>query len=73
MDSEKESKNLVNEFTQPNVDGLYTALDLMELGIELVRQRYVREHPDAGEEAIRKHINVWLQTPRSCATTLNQD
>lgn len=55
--------------TQPKVEGLYIALELMELGIELVRQRFIRENPGAGEEAIRQHVNAWLQSPREGTIT----
>ena len=51
--------------TQPNVKGLLMALELMELGIELVRQRFIRENPNASPEMVRKHVNNWLSTPRS--------
>jgi hypothetical protein len=59
-----------NGLTQPKVEGLYTALELMELGVELVRQRFIRENPSSSEEAIRKHVNAWLQSPRSDTTNL---
>jgi hypothetical protein len=52
--------------TQPNAKGLLMALELMELGIELVRQRFIRENPDASPEMVRKHVNEWLNSPR-CA------
>jgi hypothetical protein len=51
--------------TPPNAKGLLMALELMELGIELVRQRFIRENPDASPEVVRKHVNKWLNTPRS--------
>jgi hypothetical protein len=51
--------------TQPNVKGLLMALELMELGIERVRQRFIRENPNASPEMVRKHANEWLKTPRS--------
>lgn len=41
-DSEKPS---LNGQTQPNIQGLYTALDLMELGVELARQRLLGSTP----------------------------
>jgi hypothetical protein len=41
------------------------ALELMELGIERVRQRFIRENPNASPEMVRKHANEWLKTPRS--------
>ena len=61
-----------NGLTQPKVEGLYVALELMELGIELVRQRFVRENPGASEEAIRQYVNAWLQSPRSGTANLKR-
>ena len=61
-----------NGLTQPKVEGLYVALELMELGIELVRQRFVRENPGASEEAIRQYVNAWLQSPRSGTANLKE-
>jgi hypothetical protein len=56
--------------TQPKVEGLYMALELMELGYELVRQRFIRENPDADENAVRRHLNVWIGSPRNGASHL---
>jgi hypothetical protein len=61
---------MASKLTQPKIEGLYMALELMELGYELVRQRFMRENPDAGEDAIRQHMNAWVKTPRNSAGNL---
>jgi hypothetical protein len=60
----------ISTLTQPKVEGLHMALELMELGYELVRQRFIRENPDADEDAVRRHLNVWIGSPRNGASSL---
>ncbi|MFV1963125.1 MAG: hypothetical protein ACC658_14985, partial [Acidimicrobiia bacterium] len=40
--------------------GLQTTLDLVELGSELMAQRYRREHPEVSEEEIAAAVAGWL-------------
>lgn len=62
----------IGTLTQPKVEGLYMALELMELGYELVRQRFIRENPDADEDAVRRHLNAWIGSPRNGAGRLKK-
>lgn len=41
------------------------ALELMELGIALARQRISRLNPGASPEVIQDKVNEWICTPRS--------
>ncbi|MFN8792624.1 MAG: hypothetical protein ACK5Y2_14305 [Bdellovibrionales bacterium] len=59
-----------NTATQPKVEGLYMALELMELAYELVRQRFIRENPSASDDAVLQHINAWANSPRNGTTNL---
>ena len=54
----------VGELSQPKIEGLYMALELMELGYQLVHQRFIRENPGADEDAIRNHMRDWINSPR---------
>ncbi|MEZ4296292.1 MAG: hypothetical protein R3B70_15080 [Polyangiaceae bacterium] len=38
---------------------LHAAFELYELGEDLLRQRYRREHPDMTEEAIEASVRAW--------------
>jgi hypothetical protein len=40
--------------------GLRAALELTELGAQLLAQRYRREHPGASEEEVRRSVARWL-------------
>lgn len=40
--------------------GLRTALELTELGAQLLAQRYRREHPRASETEVRRVVEEWL-------------
>lgn len=48
----------------PNPAGLLLALELMELGIELTRQRLVRENTGVATDRINEMLRVWIMTPR---------
>jgi hypothetical protein len=43
-----------------NVNGFRIALELTELGAQLVAQRYRREHPEASEEEVRRVVAEWF-------------
>jgi len=51
--------------TKPNIQGLYIALELMDLGVALVRQRFIRDHPNADADAVTEYLSNWISTPRS--------
>lgn len=51
--------------TKPEPKGLMVALELMELGIALARQRISRLNPGASPEVIQDKVNEWICTPRS--------
>jgi hypothetical protein len=42
------------------VTGLRVALELTELGAQMLAQRYRREHPGAPEEEVRRVVAEWL-------------
>lgn len=48
----------------PNPHGLVRALELMELGIELARQRIVRQNPGISRADLITKTNEWLSAPR---------
>ena len=50
---------------KPNPQGLVLALELMELGIELARQRIARENPGISHAELVAKTNEWLRAPRS--------
>lgn len=43
---------------------LLCALDLMELGIEMMRQQICRKFPNAGEDDVNKKLQVWIDAPK---------
>lgn len=49
----------------PDPQGLVLALELMELGIELTKQRIVRECPNISRAELIVKTNEWLRAPRS--------
>jgi len=44
--------------------GLQAALELTELGAQLVAQRYRRENPLASEAEVRRVVTVWFADRR---------
>ena len=40
---------------------LRTALDLFEAGVEMMRQRLRRDHPDLAEREIAARLTAWLR------------
>lgn len=56
----------------PNPQGLIEALQLMELGFELVRQRLIREDPQASSEVISERLNAWISAPRSSSIKIQR-
>ena len=40
---------------------LRTALDLFEAGVEMVRQKLRRDHPDLAEREIAARVGTWLR------------
>jgi hypothetical protein len=51
--------------SKPNPQGLIRALELMELGIALTRQRIARENPGISPEELTAKTNEWLSSPRN--------
>jgi hypothetical protein len=51
--------------SKPNPQGLIRALELMELGIALTRQRIARENPGILPEELTARMNQWLSSPRN--------
>ena len=49
---------------RPNSQGLLIAIELMELGIELARQRIVRQNPAISQSELMAKTNEWLSAPR---------
>jgi hypothetical protein len=43
---------------------LRTALDLFDLGVEMLRTRLRREDPTLSDEALDQHVQRWLLTRR---------
>ncbi|OFW29046.1 MAG: hypothetical protein A3G76_04365 [Acidobacteria bacterium RIFCSPLOWO2_12_FULL_65_11] len=41
-------------------DAFRTTLDLFETGLDLMRQKLRRSHPEAGEEEIERLLRRWL-------------
>jgi len=41
------------------VSGLQVACKLLELGAQLVEQRYRRDHSDVSDDAVRAHVRAW--------------
>ena len=51
--------------SKPNPQGLVRALQLMELGIALARQRIARENPGISPVELTARTNDWLSSPRN--------
>jgi len=49
---------------RPDSKGLVLALELMELGVELARQRIARENPGMSRRDIVAKTNEWLSARR---------
>ena len=49
-------------FRETGARRLRTALDLLEFGAEMMRQRLHRENPGAQEEEVGRRLAAWLQT-----------
>ena len=49
---------------RPHLQGLVIALELMELGIELARQRIARQNPGMSHGELVAKTNEWLSAPR---------
>jgi hypothetical protein len=62
-DDNNSKPNLSGE-GRPNPQGLVLALQLMELGIDLARQRIVRENPGIPHAELVAKTNEWLKAPR---------
>jgi hypothetical protein len=56
---------------RPNSQGLVLALELMELGIELARQRIARQNPGISHGELVVKTNKWLSAPRGEARSSN--
>jgi uncharacterized protein (DUF2267 family) len=41
-------------------EALRTAMDLFETGLEIMRQKLRREHPDASDHELRERLRRWL-------------
>jgi hypothetical protein len=48
---------------RPEARRLLLALDLMEAGFEMTRQRLRRLHPEAGPAEIERRFTDWLRAP----------
>jgi hypothetical protein len=47
-------------------ENLRAVLDMFDFGVDLMRERLRREHPDAEEGAIEQLLTTWLHTrPRA--------
>ena len=49
---------------KPNAQGLLLALELMELGLELARQRIALQNPGISPADLIAKTNEWLSVPR---------
>jgi hypothetical protein len=60
------SNSDLNDFgaRRPNPKGLVLALELMELGIAITRQRLARENPELSHGELIAKTNEWLSAPR---------
>jgi len=47
--------------SDPRVSRLLAALDLMELGIEMMRQNIARRSPGASREAVNAELQAWIE------------
>lgn len=47
----------------PEARRLLLALDLMEAGFEMTRQRLRRLHPEAGPAEVERRFTDWLRAP----------
>lgn len=43
-------------------ENLLGAFDLFEVGVDMMRQRLRREHPEESEAEIRRRLDEWLST-----------
>lgn len=50
---------------KPDARGLVLALELMELGIELAKQRIARENPNISRSELIAKTNEWIRAPRN--------
>jgi hypothetical protein len=57
MTNEDQAKPASNPLAQR----LLCALDLMELGIELMRQSIIRRRPDASIESVNLELQAWIK------------
>lgn len=44
----------------PYEGALQSTVDLFEVGLELMRQNLRREHPNASDQEIERHLQHWL-------------
>ena len=58
MTSHKQTDSLTAD---PRASRLLAALDLMELGIELMRQNIARRNPEASEQEVNVELQRWIE------------
>ena len=46
--------------TTSSGEALRTAMDLFETGVEIMRQKLRREHPDASDHELAERLRAWL-------------
>ncbi len=59
---DQEPKKYIESPVSVNPRGLIEALDLMELGIELKKQRIIRESPDFSPERVLEEVQKWISS-----------
>lgn len=52
---------------------LHAALDLMQFGIEIMRQNIIRKMPAATQETVNSLLQKWIEKQDSCNHTVNSN